>query len=340
MSQSLTAREVHARHPVIDGHADSMWRYLDKPDGFFGDRREGHLDSRRLRETGQNVQIMAVYTPPERAGLDALQYGLDFVCGLNALFDSPLNAALKPPYSRILTPRDLAAACRPGFFGFLLFLEGASPLRGNLKNLDTFYRLGIRGITLTHNHDNEAARGCFADGKGRGLTAFGRDLVAEMGARGVVIDLAHSNEDTFWETLALARSPVIDSHTGLRAFWDHPRNLTDSQLEAIAATGGVACIDFLPDHLATRAEPKGPVGIDQVVRVIGHAVERAGIDAVGLGADWDGFEEPIVGLEDAAQLPRLTQALLDAGCSEEDTAKILGGNLERALGAAMTARAD
>jgi membrane dipeptidase len=111
-------------------------------------------------------------------------------------------------------------------------------------------------------------------------------------------------------------------------------------LEAIAGTGGVACIDFLPDHLATRAEPKGPVGIDQVVRVIGHAVERAGIDAVGLGADWDGFEEPIVGLEDAAQLPRLTQALLDAGCSEEDTAKILGGNLERALGAAMTARAD
>ena len=106
-------------------------------------------------------------------------------------------------------------------------------------------------------------------------------------------------------------------------------------MKEIAATGGVVCIDFLPDHLCLRPEPKKRMGIDQVVRVITHAVEIAGIAHVGLGADWDGFEETVEGLEDCAQLPRLTAALLDAGYSEPDTAAILGGNMKRALAEAM-----
>jgi len=335
MNASPAALALHARSSVIDGHADSFWRYHEDPAGFFGDRRLGHLDSRRLRETGQNAQIMAIYTPPEKTDLAALQFALDFLFTFNAVLDSPANAALRPPYRRILTPRELREACVPGAFGFLLFIEGASPLRGSLKNLDLFQRLGVRGITLTHNHDNEAARGCFAEGPGRGLTSFGKELVAEMGRRGLVIDLAHSNEDVFWDTLAIARRPVIDSHTGLRVFWDHPRNLRDDQLDAVRANGGVVCIDYLPDHLVARQEPKERVRIDQVVRVIEHAAGRMGIDHVGLGADWDGFEETVEGLEDCAQLPNLTEALLRSGMSETDVAKVLGGNLLRALSAGM-----
>jgi membrane dipeptidase len=325
------ARDLHARIPAIDCHADSIGRYLAEPDGFFGNGRQGHLDSRRLRETGQNVQVMAIYTPPQTTGRTALQYGLDFLQAIDAVFDSPLNMALSPPYRRILTAADLATACRRSEFGFLLFIEGASPLAGHLPNLDLFYRRGIRGITITHNHDNEAAKGCFAEGTGRGLTSFGRDMIEGMNRLGMIVDLAHSNEDMFWDAISLAARPVIDSHTGLRVFWDHPRNLHDEQVKAIAATGGVVCIDFLPDHLCQRAEPKKRMGIDQVVRVITRAVETAGIDHVGLGADWDGFEETVEGLEDCAQLPRLTAALLDAGFSEGDTGKILGGNLRRAL---------
>jgi membrane dipeptidase len=335
MDARTRAREIHASHPAIDGHADSIWRYLADPDGFFGAARQGHLDSRRLRETGQNVQIMAIYTPPEQTDLAALQHALDFLHAINAVLDSPLNAALAPPYRRILDPYDLQVACRPGEHGFLLFIEGASPLRGSLKNLDLFHRLGVRGITLTHNHDNEAGRGCFARGPGSGLTEFGRELVMEMDRRGMTVDLAHANERLFWDTLAIVRRPVIDSHTGLRVFWDHPRNLGDGQLAAIAANGGVVCIDYLPDHLCARSEPKPRVGIDQVVRVIAHAVEKAGVDHVGLGADWDGFEETVLGLEDCAQLPRLTEALLDAGFGDGDVAKILGGNLMRALAAGL-----
>ena len=335
-----SVRSIHSRYPVIDGHADSLWRYREDPGGFFGEARLGHLDSRRLRETGQNVQVMAVYTPPEHSDLAALQYALDFLHAINAVLDSPRNAELDPPYSRILTAADLRNACTPGSFGFLLFLEGASPLRGNMKNLDLFHRLGFRGITLTHNHDNEAARGCFAEGAGRGLSPFGIDLVRELGARGMVIDLAHSNEDTFWDTLAIARKPVIDSHTGLRRFWDHPRNLRDEQLAAIPGNGGVVCIDFLPDHLSVRTQPKSRVGLDQVVRVIQHAVEHAGIDHVGLGSDWDGFEETVEGLEDCAKLPALTAALFEAGFSEGDIGKILGGNLLRALSAVLPGGAE
>ena len=102
------------------------------------------------------------------------------------MLDSKENAALDSPYRRVLTAADLRAACRPGSYGMLLFMEGASPLRGDLENLDLFFRLGVRGITITHNHDNEAGRGCLAEGEGRGLTPFGRELVRAMNARGMV----------------------------------------------------------------------------------------------------------------------------------------------------------
>jgi len=322
--------------PVIDGHADTIGRYLEDPAGFFGTARAGHLDSRRLRETGQNVQVMAVYTPPAHQDGDAFRSARDFIRAYDAVLDSRANAELDTPYRRVLTAADLRAACRPGSFGFLLFMEGASPLRGNLENLELFYSLGVRGITITHNHDNEAARGCLAEGQGKGLTAFGRQLVRAMDARGMVVDVAHANEDTFWDTIETARGPVVDSHTGLRKFWDHPRNLGDSQLAALAKGGGVACIDFLPDHLAARPEAKALVGIDQVVRVIRYAAERAGIDSVGLGSDWDGFGETIEGLEDCARLPRLAEAMAAGGFRDEEIAKVFGGNLLRALCAVLS----
>jgi membrane dipeptidase len=197
MSNSVSPREIHARHPAIDGHADSIWRYLADPEGFFGGARLGHLDSRRLRETGQNVQVMAVYTPPEHADLAALQYALDFLHAIEAVLDSPANAALQPPFSRILSPADLRRACEPGSFGFLLFIEGASPLRGNMKNLDLFHRLGVRGITITHNHDNEAAKGCFAEGSAGPYLRAGcrRDGSLRHGDRPRPL-----NEDVFWDT--------------------------------------------------------------------------------------------------------------------------------------------
>ncbi|MCX7030846.1 MAG: membrane dipeptidase [Spirochaetes bacterium] len=330
------------RHAAIDGHADTIERYLANPAGFFGSGREGHLDSARLRETGQNVQVMAVYTPPDRTGDAAHRYALDFIRAYEALLDAEENRALDPPWQRILGKADLDRACRPGGFGFVLFLEGASPLRGSLADLDRFFALGVRGLTITHNHDNEAARGCFAEGPGAGLTAFGRELVSDLEARGMVIDLAHANAATIRDTLAIARGPVIDSHTGLRAFHGaspsnlRARALSDDEARAIAATGGVVCIDFLPDHLKGLRKPDRRVGLDDLAEVIAHAVEVAGIDGVGLGSDWDGFGgDPVEGLEDASCLPSVVAALDAVGFPDDAVAKILGGNLRRVLGSVL-----
>ena len=318
---------------IIDGHADTIERFLGDPDAFHRRSSQGHLDGPRMRDAGLNVQIMAVYTPPKHADLAALQYALDFIHAYHAVLESPLNSpAIRP----VLAPADLDAACLPGAHGFLLFIEGASPLRGNMKNLDAFFRLGVRGITITHNHDNEAARGCLAEGENLGLTAFGRDLVREMQDRGVVVDLAHANERAFLDVVSLARKPVIDSHTVLRRFWDHQRNLTDEQVLAVAKTGGVVCIDFVPDHILDRADRTVTVKIADVVRVIVYAVEKAGIDHVGIGADWDGFPENIEGLEGVTGMSRLRDALSAGGMSDGDIEKIFGQNMLRALKEAMS----
>lgn len=330
------------RHAAIDAHADSIGRFLEDPHAFYGAGRQGHLDSARLRETGQNVQVMAVYTPPDRSGEAAERYALDFIRAYDALLDAEENRALDPPWRRILDGADLERACRPGGFGFLLFLEGASPLRGSLEALGRFFARGVRGLTLTHNFDNEAARGCFAEGPDAGLTAFGRDLVAALEARGMAIDLAHANDATIRDTLAIVRAPVIDSHTGLRAFHGssppalRARALGDDEARAIADGGGVVCIDFLPEHLTGPRGAGERVTLDDLVAVIAHAIDVAGAEGVGLGADWDGFGgDPVVGLEDASRLPALVAALDAAGFRDEVVAGILGGNLRRALASVL-----
>jgi len=330
------------RHVAIDAHADTIERYLADPRAFFGSARAGHLDAARLRETGQNVQVMAVYTPPEHSGEAAERYAVEFIRAYDAVLDAEENRALEPPFIRILGRDDLERACRPGGFGTLLFMEGASPLAGSLEVLDRFFALGVRGLTITHNHDNEAARGCFAEGSDAGLTAFGRELVGALEARGMVVDLAHANDALIRDTLAIARSPVIDSHTGLRAFHGgsprelRARALGDEEARAIADTGGVVCIDYLPAHLKGIVEPGHRVTLDDLVEVIAHAVDAAGIDGVGLGSDWDGFGGELVeGLEDASRLPALVAALDTAGFADDAVAKILGGNLRRVFASVL-----
>jgi membrane dipeptidase len=152
-----------------------------------------------------------------------------------------------------------------------------------------------------------------------------------MESMGMGIDLAHSNEETFWETVRLAKKPVIDSHTGLRAVRDYPRNLTDDQIRAVADTGGVVCISFVPDQLKPGIMQEGKAEISDVVKSILHGIEITGIDHIGLGSDWDGFDGAVLGLETPAKLPALSKALLNAGLSEEETGKIMGGNMYRFL---------
>ncbi len=327
----MDIKKVHKHHPIIDGHADTFLHYRERPLDFFSGKDRLHLDHQGLQKAQQNLQIMAIYTPGKHTDLEGLQFALNLLSVYYQALHSKENSLLERPYRGVHTKAHLDKVCKPGNYGFLLFMEGATPLRGNIQNLRIFYELGIRGITLTHNFDNEAAKGCFAEGKNRGLTKFGKELVREMENIGMAVDLAHSNEDTFWDVIRIAKKPVLDSHTGLRTIRDFPRNITDEQVKAIANTGGVVCISFLPDQLKPGIMEEGKAEISDVVRNILHAAEIGGIDHVGLGSDWDGFDGAVSGLEGPDKLPSLTKALFDAGLSEEEAAKVLGGNMYRLL---------
>ncbi len=325
----MNAQQINKSYPIIDGHADTFWRFKDNPLNFFSGENSLHIDHSRFKASGENCQIMAIYTPPEYTDYKGLQFALDLIEGIYYFLESEKNKALESPYMSVASKNELDVCCRPGNRGFLLFIEGGTPLRGSIKNLHTFYQLGVRGMTITHNFDNELAKGCFSEEADRGLTDFGRETVKRMDELGMVIDLAHSNESTFWETLELTENPVIDSHTGLRHYVDFPRNLKDEQVKAVGENNGVVCLSFLPAQHKEGTDNGAEVTVSDITDAVFRVIDLAGIDHVGLGSDWDGFGGLVTGLEDISGLINLTEEFIARGLTEADIAKILGGNMIR-----------
>jgi membrane dipeptidase len=212
----------------------------------------------------------------------------------------------------------------PGLLGAWLGLEGAHALENDLANLDALDAAGYRMIAPTHFFDNEWAGSAHGVRKG-GLTEKGRALVRGLEARRILLDLAHASPATIDDALALATRPVLVSHTGVRGTCDNRRNLSDAHVRAVAATGGVVGIGFWSTAVC---------GTDAaaIARAVVYAARVGGIDHVGLGSDFDGA---VTTPFDAAGLPRLTDALMQAGLSDEDVAKVMGGNVARVLGQAL-----
>jgi microsomal dipeptidase-like Zn-dependent dipeptidase len=209
---------------------------------------------------------------------------------------------------------------RPITTGFLLGLEGIHALEGSLANLDGLFAAGFRLLGLTHFFDNEAGGSAHGRDKG-GLTPFGRDLIQAAEAKSMIVDLAHASPQLIDDVAAIATRPLIVSHTGVRGTFDSPRNLSDRHVKLIAETGGLIGIALF--EMAV-----GDGGITAVVRAMQYVADLVGVDHVAIGSDFDGaIKAPI----DAAGLPLLTEALLDAGFSPEDVAKIMGGNTLRFL---------
>jgi microsomal dipeptidase-like Zn-dependent dipeptidase len=232
----------------------------------------------------------------------------------------------------IRTRRDLERllshrARAPDEVGALLAIEGAHALDGDLDNLSALVDAGVRMVGLAHFFDQEFAGSAHGTEKG-GLTPLGRELVRELERRGVLVDLAHSSARTIDDVLAIATRPVVVSHTGVRATCDNPRNLSDDQIRAIAAKGGVIGIGYW----ATAVCGTRPADIARAIR---HVVDVAGDEHAALGSDWDGATT--VGF-DAAQLPVLTQALLDAGLAPAQVHRVLGENALRVIAAALPER--
>ena len=224
------------------------------------------------------------------------------------------------------TAADFERAHREGKVAMLLNIEGAEGLQGDLDLLHIYHQLGVRSLGLTWMYRNEVAEGNWED-TGAGLSPFGRDVIRELNRLDMLVDVAHSTEQTFWDALETSSSPVICSHTSCRAlvkdFHSHApsRYLSDEQMKALAEQGGVLGIFFT----ANRELDDDDADVHDLARFFAHAAEVAGPEHVGLGSDFDGgFPPP--GLEDVRGLPNLTGALLEVGFGEEDVLAVIGGN--------------
>lgn len=332
MLGSPEAHALHAAHPAIDLHADTLmwarWVSYDLhkrheaplPKGAIG----GHVDLPRMREGGMGAQFFGLVSLPITKHSQ----------GLARVIDEQIDAleaaiARAPSALRLVkTAAEIDACERDGAIGALLGIEGAHALEGSLDRLDAFAKRGVRYLGISHFSANHAAFPAYGRGKddSQGLTAFGKELVVRCEDKGVIVDLAHINRRGFLDACAMAKKPPIVSHTGVLGAFEHWRNIGDDQLRAVAEKGGVVGVIFCPKFL-------GAVGLPAVVAHFKHILDVVGEDVPALGSDWDGFIVPTYELKDPVGLPLLTDALLEAGISEHVIGKILRENVMRVLSA-------
>jgi membrane dipeptidase len=282
----------------------------------------GHVDVPRMIDGGMGAQFFGLVTIPTREKIRTLaQSTHEQIDALDA------TIARDPKALRLVrTAADIEAARAEGAIGALLGIEGAHSLEGNIDNVATFARRGVRYLGLLHFSANEAGYPAYGRGARptEGLTAWGRAAVEQCEEHGVLVDLAHINKRGFMDVCAMATKPPIVSHTGVLGAFEHWRNIDDEQLRTVADKGGCVGVIFCPKFV-------GGDGLEPVVRHLLHILNVVGEDTAALGSDWDGFIVPTRPLCDPRGLPLLTDALLAAGVSERAIGKLLRENVMRVL---------
>jgi microsomal dipeptidase-like Zn-dependent dipeptidase len=208
----------------------------------------------------------------------------------------------------------------------MLGIENGLALNGKLENLQHFAQRGIVYMTLCHNGDNDICDSARGSQTHNGVSAFGRQVISEMNRLGIMVDMSHAGEKSFYDALELSSLPIVCSHSSCRALCDHPRNLTDDQMRALAAKGGVMQVTLYPGFLVKDGEAT----IEDAMRHLEHAIGVMGIDHVGLGTDFDG-DGGIRGLADSSELIHFTRQLMARDFTQEDIQKIWGGNFLRVM---------
>lgn len=314
-------QNTRSRFFVVDAHCDTALRLADGETLTPPGHPSGHIDLPRLRAGGVGLQVFALWVDADRRETGRLLRCVELLDAVKREV-----ARLSDDMHLILTPRDLDVAAAGDKVGVLLSIEDGAALEGSLAALRVMYDLGVRAMGLTWNGRNELADGVgVADGDARGLTPFGRDVVKEMNRLGMVVDVSHLAEAGFWDVMEVSRGPVIASHSNAKALCRHPRNLTDDQIRALAATGGVIGINFF----ATFLSDDGHASVDNIVRHIDHMVSLVGPAHVGFGSDFDGITAVPVGVEDVSRMGVIIDALLARGYSDEDVRAIAGNNFLR-----------
>lgn len=336
----VQAQELHERLFVVDMHSDFLlWRRR-----LSARYERGHMDLPRLVEANVGLQVFSVVTKsPWGQNYDRNQSDTDRITLLavaqawppkswNSLLERALFQARRlrsmeenGELTVIRTAADLEGFRRhrsthQDAVAGLLAVEGLHALEGRLDHVDTLFDAGFRMMAPVHMFDNEVA-GSAHGTEQSGLTPLGRDVIRRMESLGVIVDLAHASEATIDDVLAMATRPVVVSHTGVRGTCDSPRNLSDEQIRAVAATGGVIGIGFWDRAVCGTS-------VDDVARAIRYTANLVGIDHVGLGSDFDGT---VVTAFDVTGLPLLTAALIGHNFNDREIAKIMGTNVLRVM---------
>lgn len=363
------ATELAQRFLIMDGHIDVPIRMVEREEDISLRTEHGDFDYPRAREGGLDAPFLSIYTP---SSYETSGGAKDFALRLIDMVHG-FETAHPDKFRVVASVAEVQRVKRDGVIGLLMGMENGSPIEGDLDNVDLFHRLGVRYITLCHAEDNHLCDSSYATTRiNHGLSAFGRRVVKRMNDLGVIIDIAHVSDDTFYQVLELSRAPVFASHSSVRFFTPgFERNMSDLMVRRLADHHGVIMINFGSTFLdgrlrerddERRAEiqryakahglqrgaaelaefvsrydadhPRGFADVSLVADHIDHVVKLVGIDHVGLGSDFDGVGDSLpTGLKDVSMYPNLLFELLKRGYSEPDIEKVCSGNALRVLAA-------
>ena len=359
---SARAHKLAAEAIGIDSHIDTVQRVLVMGEDLAKRWDVGHVDIPRLREGGTHAPFFALWVPTYFPASEAVRRTLDLRDAMQSLFDKH-----RDQIEHATTATDIERIVKAGKIAAFLTVEGGHTIDDDLRVLRMYYQLGIRSMTLTHSHNNNWADSSTDEPTHNGLTDFGKEVVREMNRLGMIVDVSHVADKTFYDALEVTTKPVMCTHSSMRALSDVPRNVTDEMLWALAKNGGVIGITFgegfvnpqdaellradikiettapllsgrtLDDYAAEDVRKlfgtrvKVAAKVEDVADHIDHAVKIAGIDHVGIGSDFDGVSGPPNGLDDVSKMPALIAVLLERGYKERDVKKILGENTLRVI---------
>lgn len=332
----MDSKKLHDDAILVDAHHDLL--LLVTRDHQAGQRNTFEAEwIPELRRGGVDVQVCPIFIEEEWVPEGSLRRALQMVDALHVEIENNADAAF------CLTADDIDAAVDAGKIAFVLSLEGAEPIGPDVGMLRNFYRLGLRMFGFTWNRRTALADGIAETATGGGLTSVGVEMLLECERLGIVVDLTHMSEPGFWHAIELVTRTPIASHSNMRGVWDHPRNLTDDQLKALAAKGGVAGLLLHPMII----DPENPT-IERCVDHLVYGIDLVGDDHIGLGPDFvkdfhdrvqptinnalmerEQLFSSIKDLAYPSDLPRLTDAMVESGLSDETIRKVLGGNFMR-----------
>ncbi|UCH66953.1 MAG: dipeptidase [Ignavibacterium sp.] len=358
------AEQLASQFLIIDTHIDLPYRLEEEWEDISERTEKGHFDYPRAKLGGLNAAFLSIYVPAKFEGIDG---GKDLAESLIRIVEE-ITADNHDKFRIALSVEDVRNNFNKGIISFPLGMENGTPIEGEIRNLQYFYDRGIRYIGLAHSKSNHLGDSSYDENRQwNGLSDFGENVVREMNRLGIIVDVSHLSDSTFYDVIKVSSAPVIASHSSCRYFtkgWE--RNMDDMMIKKLAEYGGIIMINFgssfldndfrvgraewkkkvkkrqkkneLDEHdektqdyikSTSREYKENKIYVSQLVDHIDHVVKIVGIDYVGFGSDFDGVSDLPIGLEDVTKYPNIIYELLKRNYSEEDIQKICSGNLLR-----------